>query len=259
VIEIVSKRGYLAFKDSKPLDEDPLFRSFVSHEDVRVLLERLDCEHVLLIVDSCFSGTLDPYLALAPGARAMTDTYGLVPREEFIRRKLQYRTRRYITAGGKEYVPDGRPGQHSPFARQILAGLRSFGGSDGILTFEEMVLYLERVEPQPRTGELFGNEPGSSFVLVAQPIIDEEPKFGSLIVEVTPADAKVEIEWGPPAAETVLKTLKVERVTSSTRRFHLPLGMYRLRASRPGYRDLVREVEVHGGREATALVLRRTE
>ncbi|MBT3267060.1 hypothetical protein HN371_07915 [Candidatus Poribacteria bacterium] len=250
-----TKRGYLAFKDSRPLDEDPLFRSFVSHEDVRVLLERLDCEHVLLIVDSCFSGTLDPYLALAPGARAMTDTYGLVPREEFLRRKLQYRTRRYITAGGKEYVPDGRPGHHSPFARQILAGLRSFGGSDGILTFEEMVLYLERVDPQPRTGELFGNEPGSSFVLVAQPIIEQEPKFGSLIIDVTPADAKVEIEWGPPSAQPVLKTLNVQPVASSTRRFHLPFGQYRFRASSDGYRAQTREIEIAPGSTTVRIVL----
>ena len=26
-------------------------------------------------------------------------------------------------------------------------------------------MHLERVEPEPRTGELYGNEPGSSFVL----------------------------------------------------------------------------------------------
>ncbi|MAF12069.1 hypothetical protein CMK11_16620, partial [Candidatus Poribacteria bacterium] len=195
------RRGYLAFKDSAPLEDDPFMQSFVSHEDVRVLLERLDCNHVLLVVDSCFSGTLDPMVAMAPGARAIDSAYGLIPKAEYIRRKLQYRTRRYITAGGKEYVPDGRPGQHSPFARQFLAALRTFGGSDGILTLEEIVLHLERVDPQPRTGELFGNEPGSSFVLVARPIAEEaSPKFASLVVAVSPPDAEVRIGGGPPAA-----------------------------------------------------------
>ncbi|MBT5714793.1 hypothetical protein HOI71_27345, partial [Candidatus Poribacteria bacterium] len=100
------RRGYLAFKDSQPLENDPFMQSFVSHEDVRVLLERLDCNHVLLVVDSCFSGTLDPMVAMAPGVRAIDNAYGLIPKAEYIRRKLQYRTRRYITAGGKEYVPD---------------------------------------------------------------------------------------------------------------------------------------------------------
>lgn len=45
------KRGYLAFKDSKPSKDDTIYDSYVSHEDVRVILERLDCKHVLLIMD----------------------------------------------------------------------------------------------------------------------------------------------------------------------------------------------------------------
>jgi len=104
------RRGYLAMRDSEPLEDDTFLESFVSREDVRVLLERLDCNHVLLVVDSCFSGTLDPMLAMAPRARPLASASGLIPKTEYISRKLRYRTRRYITAGGKEYVADGRPG-----------------------------------------------------------------------------------------------------------------------------------------------------
>ena len=64
-------------------------------------------------------------------------------------------------------MPDGRPGHHSPFARRILESLRTFGGSDGILTLEEMMIKIEKAVPEPRTGELLGNEPGSSFILIA--------------------------------------------------------------------------------------------
>ncbi len=237
------RRGYLTLRDSLPLEDDPYLQSFVSHEDVRVLLERLDCNHVLLVVDSCFSGTLDPMLAMAPSARPVENAYGLIPKAEYIKRKLQYRTRRYITAGGKEYVPDGRPGQHSPFARQFLAALRTFGGSDGILTLEEIVLHLERVDPQPRTGELYGNEPGSSFLLAATPITEDvTPKFASLTVAVSPPDAEVRIVGGPPAAESLLKTLRVEPTGTVERRYHLPIGTYRLRVVRDGYAPLEREV-----------------
>jgi hypothetical protein len=229
------RRGYLALKDSLPLEDDPLFQSYVSHEDVRVLLERLDCNHVLLVVDSCFSGTLDPMVAMGSGARPI-DGGGIIPKDEYIQRKLRYRTRRYITAGGKEYVPDGRPGQHSPFARQFLAALRTFGGSDGILTLEEILLHLERVDPEPRAGELFGNEPGSSFVLVAGPLAEElQTKFSSLVVTVTPPDAQVQIVGGPPAAESLLKTLRIDPVGTAQRRYHLPVGDYRVRITRDGY------------------------
>jgi WD40 repeat protein len=253
------KRGYLAFRDSLPLDEDPYFESYVSHGEVREILERLDCEHVLLIVDSCFAGTLDPFIAMAPGARPVDGGIGLIPAKQYIKRKLRFKTRRYITAGGKEYVPDGRPGQHSPFVRQLLAALRSYGGADGILTLEELTLYLERVDPQPRTGELFGNEPGSSFVLVANLLEEEEPapKFAPLVVQVSPPDATVNVVGGPPAAESLLKTLRLEPTGTAERRYHLPLGTYRLRIRREGYTSVERDVVLSADGLRTEVTLDR--
>jgi len=159
------QRGYLAFRDSRNPKDDPLYETLLPHADVTEVLEALDCRHVLLVVDSCFAGTLDRTLAMAP-RRDVEGDYAQATRSEFLRRKMEYATRRYITAGAKEYVPDGRPGQHSPFTRAFLEALRSFGGTDGILTLEEIHGYLERVVPQPRWGELRGNEPGSSFVLI---------------------------------------------------------------------------------------------
>jgi formylglycine-generating enzyme required for sulfatase activity len=255
----VTRRGYLAFRDTEPIKDDPYYQSFVSHEDVRVLLERLDCNHVLLVVDSCFSGTLDPMVAMAPGARAFNNAYGLIPRAEYIQRKLQYRTRRYITAGGKEYVSDGRPGQHSPFARQFLTALRTFGGSDGILTLEEILLHLERVDPQPRTGELFGNEPGSSFVLVARPVEVPTPsKFATLTVQVTPPNADVHVTGGPPPAQSLLKTLRVQE-KASERRYRLPQGQYQVRATLAGFHAESIDIQLTAQGQAVELLLERIE
>ena len=73
--------------------------------------------------------------------------YAGVTRSAFLARKLRFTTRRYITSGGKEYVPDGRPGQHSPFMRRLLEALRSYGGSDGILTLGEIQIGLDYVVP----------------------------------------------------------------------------------------------------------------
>ena len=79
---------------------------------------------------------------------------------------MQYNTRRYLTSGGKEYVPDGRPGEHSPFARKCLEALRSDGGLDGILTFGEFYTFVEKATPEPRTGEFGDNQPGSDFLFI---------------------------------------------------------------------------------------------
>jgi hypothetical protein len=72
----------------------------------------------------------------------------------------------YLSSGGKEYVPDGRPGQHSPFTRKFLEALRSYGGEDGVLTINEILSYIEKVDPQPRFGEFGNNEPGSDFLFI---------------------------------------------------------------------------------------------
>ncbi|MBM3216766.1 hypothetical protein FJZ36_17870, partial [Candidatus Poribacteria bacterium] len=252
------RRGYLAFADTKPLDEDPYRETFVPHEDVRTLLERLDCQHVLLMVDSCFSGTVDPLVAMASGARLTDNPYEPVSRPEYVRRKLAFRTRRYLTAGGKQYVPDGRPGQHSPFARQMLAALRSYGGSDGILTLEEMLMHLERVEPQPRSGELNGNEPGSSFVLVAEPLrANEEVALAPLEVTVTPPDAQVELIGETVDPRGFARTLNVEAAQPSVRRFYVRLGIHRVRASRTDYITDEKEVTVGVGGASVEMRLTR--
>jgi hypothetical protein len=77
-------------------------------------------------------------------------------------------TRKYLTSGSKEYVPDGRPGEHSPFARKLLDALRNYGGDDKILTLEEISTYVEKVSPQPRLGEFGINEPGSDFLFMVK-------------------------------------------------------------------------------------------
>jgi len=247
------KRGYLALKDSKQVQNDQIYDSYVPHEDVRTILERLDCKHVLLIVDSCFSGTLDPTIAMVNKGKATNAPYASVPRSEYIKRKLKYKTRRYITAGGKEYVPDGRPGHHSPFARRILESLRTFGGNDAILTLEEMMLEIEKAQPEPRTGELLGNEPGSSFVLIASPEIEPpkpKPKYGELIVLVTPKEAQVTVR----PLDNPQRAVKPKPRGNS---FRLPVGRYRVRASLTGYETKTQDVYVGEGKRAIRLTLPR--
>ena len=235
----LTKRGYLALSDSQEVKNDPFYDSYVSHEDVSAILERLDCNHVLLIVDSCFSGTLDPTIALAHRGIADAGEHLPVSHAKYIKRKLKYKTRRYITAGGKEYVSDGRPGHHSPFTRRLLEALRTFGGSDGLLRLEEMMIEIERAKPKPRMGELFGNEPGSSFILIASPENNPERKteYGELFVITTPENAQVTVE---PLDELQWNT------GPQPRRNHirLPLGFYRIHATLAGYKPATQNVYV---------------
>ncbi|PLX19420.1 MAG: hypothetical protein C0597_05215 [Marinilabiliales bacterium] len=163
IYDEVFKEGYVISRDSK--SDDVAKTSYLSHSNLRTMINNIPCDHVFLVMDVCFGGTFDPLVASKSRG---SDLYAEVTNEEFIARKKKYKTRLYLTSGGKEYVPDGRPGHHSPFARKFLEALRNYGGHDGILTVNEIIQYVEKVEPQPRFGEFGDNEPGSDFILLVK-------------------------------------------------------------------------------------------
>jgi hypothetical protein len=83
-------------------------------------------------------------------------------------RKLQFKTRKHITSGGKEYVSDGVAGSHSPFANQLIAALDSQGSTDGLLTLSELMTYLEKLKTAPQFEKFGSNKQGSEFVFVVK-------------------------------------------------------------------------------------------
>jgi hypothetical protein len=157
--------GYVVCTDSKKEDEGN--DTYVAHSNLRTIVNAIPCKHTFLMMDVCFGGTIDPFIA-SSGHRGDNGTDKELTQTEFIKRKLQFKTRRYLTSGGKEYVPDGVPGNHSPFARKFLDALRNYGGHDRIMTLAEMILYFERLIPEPRFGEFGANEPGSDFLFIAR-------------------------------------------------------------------------------------------
>lgn len=161
IYDRIFKEGYVISKDSKSNDETKT--SYLSHSNLRTMINNIPCDHVFLVMDVCFGGTFDPLIASSHRGAVM---YEDISTEDFIERKSKYKTRLYLTSGGNEYVPDGRPGHHSPFMRKFLEALRNYGGGDGIVTVNEILSYVEKVEPQPRYGEFGDNEPGSDFLFI---------------------------------------------------------------------------------------------
>jgi len=117
-------------------------------------------------MDVCFGGTFDDAIASSRGG--MESPYKEISQSEFITRKLAYKTRKYLTSGGKEYVSDGTPGHHSPFASRVIAALKSRGGNDGILSLNELLTYVEKLNPEPKFGKFGSDAPGSEFVFVVK-------------------------------------------------------------------------------------------
>ncbi len=157
----IFKEGYVVAKDSDINDESK--SSYIAHSNLRTYISNINCKQVLLMMDVCFGGTIDPLIAMR-GSETNFDA----DREELIRRKMRLKSKLYLTSGGKEYVPDGRPGQHSPFCRRLLEAFRSEGGTDGILTMGEIMEFIGLVNPTPRLGELGQSDPGADFLFFAR-------------------------------------------------------------------------------------------
>lgn len=155
--------GFVVTKES--LANDVAKTTYLSHNRLRSIINNIPCDHIFLGMDVCFGGTFDEAIA----HRGMEEeVYREASQAEMVNRKLVYKTRRYLTSGGKEYVPDGRPGMNSPFTRKFLEALRTRGGKDLILTTGEINSFVETLKPQPRSGVFGDNAPGSDFIFVAR-------------------------------------------------------------------------------------------
>lgn len=155
--------GFVVTRESQVQDIGKT--TYLSHNRLRSIVNNIPSEHIFLAMDVCFGGTFDAALASSRGTNE-EEVYREQGKAEFITRKLTYKTRRYLTSGGKTYVSDGIPGKHSPFAKNFIEALRSRGGRDGVLTLPELYTFVERLKIQPRFGEFGDNAPGSDFIFV---------------------------------------------------------------------------------------------
>ncbi len=156
--------GYIVGTDSKR--DDPANTTYLSYSVLGRALNNLPARHVFLTMDVCFGGTFDA--KLASSSRGYEEVYAEISREEFASRRLKYKTRKFLTSGGKEYVPDGRPGMHSPFAKKFIEALRTNGGKDRILTLSEILNVVSTINPAPHFGDFGDNEAGSDFIFMVK-------------------------------------------------------------------------------------------
>ena len=122
-----TKMGYIVPKDCPLLKDDPM--GFVTHaismREIESISLRIRSRHVLMLFDSCFSGSLFALVRAIP---------------HDITEKSTLPVRQYITAGSEdEEVPD-----RSIFKRCFLIGLEGDADltGDGYITGSELGMYL---------------------------------------------------------------------------------------------------------------------
>src|SRR5262249_38080924 len=93
---------------------------WVPNEFVTGHLARLKAKRVLVVVDSCYAGLLSS----EPSFMMIGDNSARYSDPDFIRFKLQKRSRLLLSSGGDQPVLDGGGGNHSVFARAFLDALQ---------------------------------------------------------------------------------------------------------------------------------------
>ena len=161
--------GHLVTRDSKPRATDRYLRTYLSHNQLAAFAAAIPSKHTLVVLDACFGGAFADPIGTA-AARGDNES----PNAELatlVNEKMKHRARYYLASGGKEYVPDGRPGRHSPFASRFLAALREHAQSRKLLTMSGLRSRIEGLVPDPRSGEFEDSEPGGDFLFIPRGLL----------------------------------------------------------------------------------------
>jgi hypothetical protein len=159
---------------------------YISNSEIVKFVKAIRAHHIVLIIDSCFSGTLAEYKGLTG-----------------VERVENLPSRWVITSGRKEPVLDGKPGDHSPFSEGILDFLNLHKDSRALVS--DLIQYVKTVvannmEQIPLGSPLYGvGDKGGEYIFHS--IQDLPPR----IKEGSP-DSKIIISKNKP--ESPQSTLK---------------------------------------------------
>ena len=152
--------GFFLPKDA---EAGRLRRTAIDYNYYRNFIDGMDCQHIFVAIDACFSVRFDPLWSSRPDNQF--DRIGeKSEREKLLANHDTTTTRIFFTSDGKEQeTPD-----QSNFAKKFQEGLLSGGGSDGILTSRELYATVSNAIPSPHCREFGKDEPGSSFLFIKE-------------------------------------------------------------------------------------------
>ncbi|MGH8041128.1 MAG: caspase family protein, partial [Rudaea sp.] len=121
-----SRQGYWLPVDAKLGTPD----SWISNRAISDILTTMDAKHVLVIADSCYSGTMTRSSLATFGGGMADNVWG-----DWVKAMLAGRSRTALTSGGVQPVADASKGGHSVFATALLTVLRD---NNQLLTGQEL-------------------------------------------------------------------------------------------------------------------------
>lgn len=149
-----------------PVDADKDNPSnWIANTDLTTAIRAIAAKHVMVVSDSCYSGTLLRSAPIAPARAA-------VERTEWLKRMVAKKARVVMSSGGVEPVVDGGGDGHSVFARAFLTALQE---NDAVLDGQGLFERIKRpvILNSPQTPEYAdirqAGHDGGDFLFVRRP------------------------------------------------------------------------------------------
>ena len=136
--------------------------NWVSNADITDTLKAMQAKHVMVVADSCYSGTLTRAGNRGISIEARTPSY--------ISKLVSLKSRTVLSSGGLEPVIDGGGSGHSVFAKALLDVLRDnralMDGTQLFAKVRERVRLNANQTPQYQNIRIAGHEIGGDFLFV---------------------------------------------------------------------------------------------
>ena len=157
VLDEIGQQGYWLPVDA----ENDIQTNWISNSDITTTLRAIRAKHVMVVADSCYSGTLVRAAAINIKTAAA--------RRAWVSRMTTKRARTALVSGGLEPVTDQGSGGHSVFASAFLAALREnrdvMGGQSLFDTIKRPVVLNADQTPQYSDIRRAGHD-GGEFLFV---------------------------------------------------------------------------------------------
>ncbi len=161
MLDTSEERGYWLPVNAKPNSRI----QWLSNTTITDALKAMAAKHILVVADSCYSGTL------VRGIDVVKPPSG-GERETYLARIAQKRSRTVLTSGGMEPVSDsGGGGEHSVFARAFLTALqenRDVLDGQQLFHLVRRSVILNASQTPEYTDIRFAGHEGGDFLFVRQ-------------------------------------------------------------------------------------------
>ena len=164
-LDRANDRGYWLPVDAEPSSPT----NWISNVQITDVLNAMNAKHVMVITDSCYSGTLPRRITVsAEGGRSFEQ------RLDWLQLMAKVRSRTALTSGSLQPVLDSGGGDHSLFAKRLLEVLQSNSDIlEGPVLYQKVTTMVRiaadqlKVEQDPQYGPIrFAGDVGAPFFFV---------------------------------------------------------------------------------------------